>query len=271
MTPLLLLTLGGALLVPAAPHAGGACEVRSGAATAALVELYTSEGCSSCPPADRQLSALRRQLDANAVVVPLALHVTYWDRIGWKDVFAQKTFDERQRQLLEGRRHKIVYTPQFFVNGDELRDWGARLPAAIRRINAVPAPLAIRLKSTSGTAPSKAGGGPTLLLEADVSATDARTAGALYMAIAESGLVSDVARGENRGAMLRHDHTARLWLGPFPLAHGKARVHQVVSLPAAWNSERVHAVAFVQGAADGRILQAVSTGECQGASPGSAQ
>lgn len=269
MKPLLLLTLGGALLAPAASHAGGACDVRSGAATAALVELYTSEGCSSCPPADRQLSALRRQLDANAVVVPLALHVTYWDRIGWKDIFAQKTFDERQRQLLEGRRNKIVYTPQFFVNGDELRDWGAQLPAAIRRTNALPAPLAIHLKSTPGASPTKAG--PTLLLEADVSATDTRTAGELYLAIAENGLVSDVSRGENRGATLRHDHTARLWLGPFPLAQGKARVHQAISLPPAWNSERVHAVAFVQAAADGRILQAVSTSECQGPSPGTAR
>ena len=271
MTPLLLLTLGGALLVSSASHASGACEVRSGATTAALVELYTSEGCSSCPPADRQLSALRRQLDANAVVVPLALHVTYWDRIGWKDIFAQKAFDERQRQLLEGRRHKIIYTPQFFVNGDEVRDWGARLPAAVRRANAMPAPPAIHLKTTPGAASSKAGTGPTLLLEAEVSATDPRTAGALYMAIAESGLVSDVARGENRGAILRHDYTARLWLGPFPLAHGKASVHQAVSLPGAWNSERVHAVAFVQGTADGRILQAVSTGDCGDASPGSAR
>jgi hypothetical protein len=265
MKSLLLAALGSALLAPAASHAVDSCEVNSGTATAALVELYTSEGCSSCPPADRQLSALKRQLDAGAVVVPLSLHVTYWNRIGWKDAFAQKAFDERQGRLLENRRNKVVYTPQFFVNGDELRDWGAQLPAAIRRTNATPAPLAIRLKSTPGGPAATAGGAATLTLDAEVAAPDPRTSGQLYMAIAESGLTSNVSRGENRGVTLRHDNTVRLWLGPFPLSQGKARVRQAITLPAAWNSERVHAVALVQDAASGRILQAVGTGACAAA------
>lgn len=261
----LMLSLGASLCAASASYAGG-CEVKSGPATAALVELYTSEGCSSCPPADRQLSNLRRQLDANAVVVPLALHVSYWD-LGWKDVFAQKIFDARQSELLEKRRNKVVYTPQFFVNGNELRDWDAALPAEIRRTNAKPAPLTITLKSALANVAPAPAAGATLLLEADVSAADARTAGALYLAISESGLVSHVLRGENGGATLTHDDTVRLWLGPFPLAQGKIRVHQEVSLPAAWRSERVQAVAFVQSADDARILQAVSTAQCLAATP----
>lgn len=262
----LMLSLGASLCAASAAYAGG-CEVKSGPATAALVELYTSEGCSSCPPADRQLSNLRRQLDANAVVVPLALHVSYWDRIGWKDVFAQKIFDARQSELLEKRRNKIVYTPQFFVNGNELRDWAAALPAEIRRTNAKSAPLTITLRSTPANAAPAPAASATLLLEADVSAADARTAGALYLAISESGLVSHVLRGENGGATLTHDDTVRLWLGPFQLVQGKIRVRQEVSLPAAWRSERVQAVAFVQSTDDARILQAVSTAQCLAATP----
>ncbi len=265
MKPSLIFTLGASLCAASASYAGGACEVKSGPATAALVELYTSEGCSSCPPADSQLSNLRRQLDPNAVMVPLALHVSYWDRIGWKDVFAQKIFDARQSALLAKRRNKVAYTPQFFVNGDELRDWSAVLPAEIRRINAQPAPLTISLKSTPARRAPIAAAGATLLLEAEVTAADPRTAGALYLALSESGLVSHVLRGENGGATLRHDDTVRLWLGPFPLAQGKVRVRQDVSLPAAWRSEHVQAVALVQSADDARILQAVSTAQCQAA------
>lgn len=246
------------------------CVVKSGPATAALVELYTSEGCSSCPPADRQLSALRSRLDANAVIVPLALHVSYWDQIGWKDIFAQKLFDARQRDLVERNRKNVVYTPQFFVNGGELRDWSTALPATIRRINATPAPLTITLK-TSAVKPAPAGAqSAAWLLDADVAAataTNPATAGALYLALSESGLSTQVLRGENGGTTLHHDDTVRLWLGPFPLDKGKAHVRQQVALPAAWRSDRLHAVAFVQGGADGRILQAVSSAQCT-AAPG---
>lgn len=258
-----MLSLGASLCAAPASYAGG-CEVKSGPATAALVELYTSEGCSSCPPADRQLSNLRRQLDADAIMVPLALHVSYWDRIGWKDVFAQRIFDARQSALLEKRRNKFAYTPQFFVNGDELRNWSTALPSEIRRINATPAPVTIRLKSSAANPAPATAPGATLLLEADVSAADPRTAGALYLALSESGLVTHVLRGENGGATLRHDDTVRLWLGPFPLAQGTARVRQEISMPAAWRSDRVQTVAFVQSA-DARILQAVSTAQCPAA------
>ena len=241
------------LALTAPSYASKVCEVKSGAATAAVVELYTSEGCSSCPPADRTLNDLRRQVGPSAVVVPLALHVSYWDRIGWPDVFAQKTFDARQSQLLENQQHRVVYTPQFFVNGSELRNWDAELSTAVRRINSVPAPLTITLKST----PSANG---TVLLDVSAAAIDSKTAGALYVAISESGLVTQVLRGENSGASLRHDDTVRLWLGPIALDHGIARLRKEVTLPAAWRREHLQASAFVQN--QSRILQAVSTAQC---------
>lgn len=270
MKSIAILSLGTALCAASASYASDSCEVKSGPSTAALVELYTSEGCSSCPPADRQLSNLRGQLAANAVLVPLALHVSYWDQIGWKDPFAQKKFDERQTQLLEKRRNKVLYTPQFFVNGEELRNWGNALPAEIRRTNAKKAPLTITLKSRlSNGQPNlpEATAGSTLTLEAHVSATDPGTDGALYLVLSESGLVSQVLRGENRGSTLKHDDVARLWLGPFPLVQGTANVRQVLSLPATWQREYLQALAFVRSSDDARVLQAVSTAQCLPATP----
>lgn len=269
--PALLLVLAAAFCCASVSSAGAVCEATSGRTTAALVELYTSEGCSSCPPADLQLRTLRRQLDVSAVLVPLALHVSYWDQIGWKDVFAQTRFDARQHALLAMGRSQLAYTPQFFVNGKELRDWRAALPAEIRRTNARPAPLTIQLKTSTAAS----GGGATLLLDAAVGAAAGSAAGsaagaaagALYLAVSESGLVSPVLRGENGGATLRHDDTVRLWLGPFALEQGQRRVRQQVPLAAAWRGDHLQVVAFVQGS-DGRIVQAVSTAQCLATSAG---
>ncbi len=253
----LTLAAAAVVLCMALPsRAGSTCEERSGAGTGALIELYTSEGCSSCPPAERQLGQLRQQLDANAVVVALALHVSYWDELGWKDIFAQKIFDARQSELLKNRqRPAVVYTPQIFVNGAELRTWHADLPGAIQHINATPAPLTITLKFTPGTSDGA-------LLVASVAAPKAHISGALYLAISESGLVSRVLRGENSGVTLRHDDTVRILLGPIKLAQGNARVRQQVKLAADWQRRNLHAIAFVQGDAGAGVLQVVSTALC---------
>lgn len=257
LATLLLPLLSMAAAAPAAAQmaAGQRCEVKSGPQTAALVELYSSEGCSSCPPADQRLSALRRDAAAAGLVVPLALHVTYWDQIGWADPLAQAQFDARQAELLRHQPRHVAYTPQFFVGGTELRGWDTQLPAAIRRINATAAPVNIGLSATPGP-------GGKLLLEANASAPDAQTGGQLYVAISESAIVSTVLRGENRGATLHHDAAVRLWLGPVALAQGRARLRREVNLPASWRPEQLQVVAFVQRADSSAILQAVSTAQC---------
>ena len=257
LATLLLPLLSMAVVAPAMAQmaSGQRCEVKSGAQTAALVELYSSEGCSSCPPADQRLNALRKEAGTASLVVPLALHVTYWDQIGWTDPLAQAQFDARQAELLRHQPRHVAYTPQFFVGGTELRGWDTQLPAAIRRINATAAPVAIRLSAVPAP-------GGKLLLEADASAPDARTGGQLYVALSESGIVSTVLRGENRGATLHHDAAVRLWLGPLALAQGRARLRREVSLPASWRPENLQIVAFVQRADSSAILQAVSTAPC---------
>jgi len=235
------------------------CEVQSGPKTAALVELYTSEGCSSCPPADRQLGHLRQALDSAAEVVPLALHVGYWDYIGWKDPYAQSAFGDRQSRLVHANRQRTVYTPQFFVNGADLRSSHGTLRDEVRRVNAMTPVAAIHLRA--GLAPSGA-----LSLGAEATARAGAEPAALYVALAESGLVSKVTRGENDGATLSHDHVVREWIGPIRLSSGKATLQREIALPPRWNRARLEVAAFVQDEGTGRVLQAVSARQCTAAS-----
>ncbi len=103
------------------------CRAQSGASPPQVVELYTSEGCNSCPPADRWLSSLVQRGD----VIAAAFHVDYWDRLGWRDRFASARFTERQAQAQAYSGVRYSYTPQVLVDGRDWRRW-PDLPAAAR-------------------------------------------------------------------------------------------------------------------------------------------
>lgn len=231
-----------------------ACELASGPKTAALVELYTSEGCSSCPPADREMKRLREALEPGAQAVPLALHVGYWDYIGWKDPYAQPAFAERQEWLVHANGQRTLYTPQLFVNGSELRAARVPLREAVRRLNETPAAADIRLSAAFAT-------DEVLKLSARATSASPRAPLALYVALTESDLVSKVARGENAGATLEHAHVVRHWIGPIGFAAGGAQVHREIRLPAVWHRSHLELAAFVQDRDTGRVLQAVG-GRC---------
>lgn len=231
------------------------CVAQSGPNTAALVELYTSEGCSSCPPADRQLSRLRQALDPNAIVVPLSLHVDYWDYIGWSDPYAQREFAQRQRWLAGVNRQGVVYTPHFFVSGTELQSWLTALPGEVRRLNAKPAEAHIRIEANPAAADGK-----TLTVAATAQSPNDHAE--LYLAVAENALVSKVTRGENGGVTLAHDHVVRVWIGPIPLAGGEARVRREIVLRAPWNPAQLEVVGFVEDGRSGKVLQAVVAQQC---------
>jgi len=109
-----------------------------------LVELYTSEGCSSCPPAEAWLSRIYRQGFKNQYVVPLAMHVTYWDYLGWKDKFSSKAYDQRQRRMVTQEGGRTVYTPQFFLNGKTVRNVSS-MKSKVDEVSARAA--AVRIKS----------------------------------------------------------------------------------------------------------------------------
>ncbi|CAN7544680.1 DUF1223 domain-containing protein [Trinickia sp. LjRoot230] len=258
-----LATYAASVFVYGFAYAGHACSATSGALTAALVELYTSEGCSSCPPADRYLSELNVK-PGMGLVIPIGLHVTYWDALGWKDVAAQRLFDERQAALVAAHRGRLVYTPQFFLNGVELRAWQDALPAAIHRANARSAPIVITLHAAAEKSSD------TLALDVHIAPHgSARIDGALYLALTESALVSHVVRGENQGATLSHDNVARVLIGPIALDQTQTQaraagidIRRRVRLSPQWQRTHLRIVAFVQDAR-GDIVQALSVGPCE--------
>ena len=111
------------LLVPLVAAGADAVRLESPGPRVSLLELYTSEGCSSCPPADRWVSKLRDDPRLWHEVVPVAFHVDYWDYIGWPDRFASPAFGARQREYARTRHVSTVYTPGLVLAGEEWRSW----------------------------------------------------------------------------------------------------------------------------------------------------
>ena len=240
---------------------GAHCTAQSSAKTVALVELYTSEGCDSCPPADRWLSTLGPQGYAPDRVVPIALHVDYWDYIGWKDPYAHAAHSARQRKMARLARAAMVYTPQVLLQGRDFRGWGTSdFDQAVARINSGAAPARISL--TLDTA--KAGlfqVAATAQLDKAIPEGDI----ALFLAAYENKLVSEVRAGENRGKTLPHDFVVLQWAGPFEFKATK-RLEERVSLPLLPKAVPGHSgvVAFVQNRANSEVLQALMLPACPG-------
>ena len=228
------------------------CSGRSPTHTVALVELYTSEGCSSCPPADHYLRSLRGAGLTTDQVAPLSLHVDYWNYIGWRDPFSQALFTERQRSLAAAANTTLVYTPEFFLNGREVRKWSNTLADDIKRTNAQPA------RADIGIAVERGAGGAL-----NVTVTGKGPAGAaLQVALQQSNLDSVVTRGENGGRTLHHDYVARRWFSPVRLdAAGAARLAQTFTLPDTRPAGDYGVTAFIQSS-DGKVLQAYSLPLC---------
>jgi len=241
------------------PVQAAQCAAQSGDRTAALVELYTSEGCSSCPPADRWLSGLARAGYAPERVVPLSLHVDYWDYIGWKDPWAKREFSLRQRKLSQLQRLALVYTPQVILQGRDFRDWGGRaFDEAVAKINARPARARIRLEiqAAKGTLLDVAAA-------AELLAPPGEGEPALYLAAYQNRLESRVAAGENQGRTLAHDYVVLEWQGPFAFGAGN-RVAERRNLPLLPRALTAHSgvVGFVQDRRTAEVLQALMLPAC---------
>lgn len=243
------------LLMFSSPAGRADCAVESGPRTAALIELYTSEGCSSCPAADRQLSALAHTLDADAEVVPLAMHVSYWDALGWPDRYAQLVFDQRQQWLVQTNHQQVVYTPQFFVAGRELRAWQQRLRDEVRAVNAQAAAAHIAIRAHPQA-------DDTLSLDVKVAAVAPNAPAVLYLALAESGLRTAVKRGENGGRVLTHEHVVHTWLGPLAVAKADGAERRALPLAVNWQRDQLEVIAIVQDPRSGQVLQTLRAQHC---------
>ncbi len=230
-----------------------ACSARSGSQVMPLVELYTSEGCSSCPPADRWLSRVYAMHEANF----LAFHVDYWDSLGWADRFAQPAYSQRQRQRVNAAGERTVYTPQVMLGQQIQVNWRdaaefSRLLASQR--GQAMTTLSLQVESTAV--------GAKVTLEARPSSLSADASAEVWLAQYSDAQVTRVERGENGGETLQHDRVVvQLW-GPWRL--GGDPIIQTLRLQQAFSAGGL--TAFAQDA-HGRVWQSLSlTGaDCAGA------
>jgi len=207
-----------------------------------VAELYTSEGCNSCPPADRWLSALPR----DGSVLALAFHVDYWDGLGWADRFADPAHTTRQRHLQSSSGARSIYTPQLIVGGRDFPGW-RQLPATA-------------LATTAPSLPSEA---PALQLRREGAqlVVDVGAAGsglvAGYWALLEDGHQSQVAAGENSGRALRHDHVVRRYqaLAAWPASEARQWRWPVPAVGAGQAAQAVFVLTDGSGVRPLRALQ----------------
>jgi len=239
------LVIAGSMIVAWMGARGTAAAPQAGERVPVVVELFTSEGCSSCPPADGVLSRLaREQPVAGAQIIPLGLHVTYWDQLGWKDAASLPAATSRQQDYGRIFGEDRIYTPQAVIDGrDEVvgsdeKGIARAVAAAAKR------PHAHVSLSASFARPD------TVVARVEVAdvPTDVKEKLRTLVILTEDGLSSIVTRGENGGRTLHHDAVVR---------RVSATV-EIPAVPAAWRRDRLRAVVVVQGEKSQRIVGAAT-------------
>lgn len=232
------------LLALASPQLQAGCVAQSTADRPHLVELYTAEGCASCPPAERWMSSLRASKD----YIGLEFHVDYFDAQGWRDPFADPRYTVRQKALTgRGARDahfsqsSLIYTPQVIVDGRVWKNWPKAAPPDV---GTAPAP-ALSLDVTLGRSIHAHVASP-----ADPALPRSYR---FYVALSENGLSSSVKAGENRGKRLDHDLVVRDLAGPLELPQAEADL----KLPDGFDAARAAVIAFVQDEKSGDVVQAL--------------
>jgi hypothetical protein len=226
-----------------------------------VVELFTSEGCSSCPPADEVMTKLvSQQPVAGAEIIGIGEHVDYWDRLGWRDPFSSATFSARQSDYASRVFHTgNIYTPQMVVDGHEQfvgSDYRAATAAIARAASLPGARMHIALTVSRVSAPSVQ---VMTHVESPIGAPLTGTA-EVFLVVTEDGLVTQVRRGENGGRQLRHSAAARSITSAGLLrSEGSSwSVTTNVHVSPDWNPGRIRIVAFAQDRATKRILGAAT-------------
>lgn len=216
----------------------------------AVVELFTSEGCSSCPPADRLLGEIVNEArKKDQPIYALAFHVDYWDYIGWKDPFADRAFSERQRRYAQAFRAGRIYTPQMVINGEHEFVGSNRNKAetAIESELGEQAKVSVKLTKPQMTESS-------LKLGYELSSAPEKSV--LHAAVVERDLVNHIKRGENSGRTLHHDNVVRTF--KTMELHGKKSGEIIVKFPAEVNPKHSSFIVYVQDPGSMQILGAAS-------------
>jgi hypothetical protein len=246
------------LLPPVARAA--ACSAESGTGRVPVLELYTSEGCDSCPPTDRWISNLALRGLSSGQLVILAFHVDYWNYLGWNDPYARPEFSARQRAASRRSDASLIYTPQLLLNGRDYRRGISKdtFSDDIAALNRSRPRARIILKTDVD---------PTGVLmirgSAYIHDPAERNGARAYVAVYENGVVNDVKAGENRGRRLHHDFVVRSFAGPLSIgSDGMATFDQRLALDSRWNLRDLGITAFVQNERNGDVLQALAIPQC---------
>ena len=233
----------------------GECRLQSPAHRVTVIELYTSEGCNSCPPADRWFSALPQQGVSRDQAVLLAFHVDYWNQLGWPDRFSRPAFSARQRDVAARASRGVVYTPQLVVDGKDLRQ-GYNVEYLRTR-------LALINRETEGARIRAAvqRSGSDVRISGDIEVLGASRPSGLqtWIATFENGLSSRVTAGENAGRLLNHDYVVRELAGPFSIGSDlHLPLDHRVKVQPGWNAERMGIAVFVERLDTGEVLEAAA-------------
>ncbi len=246
MKALLTLTAIGLMII--APLSLADRVYQSGENKTSVVELYTSEGCSSCPPADEFLSLLG-QTDEADQIVPLAFHVDYWDYIGWSDPYAKAKYTARQREVGKMNKQSTIYTPEFVVDGKEARG-SRKITKRLKVARKMPAEADIELSLSDASNQ----------IHATVSVSnlvyDGDEIPEVYIAVYENDLTSSIDAGENRGRTLKHDYVVRHISETQLTQNGGAHQFDLMIDPK-WNRDALGITAIVRLRESGRTLQAL--------------
>ena len=246
-----LILYAGLVGLIASPAGFADQQVKSDELKSSVVELYTSEGCSSCPPADKFLGRLGKTQESDRII-PLAFHVDYWDYIGWKDPYASAAHTQRQRVVARVNKQSSIYTPEFVVDGAEAR--GSRtITDKVSMAYRSQAEAAITLNLSDVDAGK---------LTATVNVDDVSYAGndtpQVYLTIFENGLSSRIDAGENRGKNLKHDYVVRHLSPPQTTMSGQQHSFELQLNPD-WKLVKLGVAVVVKLQNSGRTLQAVKT------------
>ncbi|HEY2381077.1 MAG TPA: DUF1223 domain-containing protein [Terriglobia bacterium] len=218
--------------------------------TPVLVELFTSEGCSDCPPADQVLAQLaERNLADGAEVIAMSEHVDYWNRLGWSDPFSDAQFSARQNEYAQAFGHRDIYTPQMVVDGQS-EFVGSNQAQAIQAITRA------GQRPKGSVALTQIGRDKdTVKVQVSVSQLSQSASADVFLALTENNLYSNVERGENRGRKLAHTAVVRK-LTPIGRISGGGSFTgtSLVRVARQWKSKDLRAVAFVQEKANRHIL-----------------
>lgn len=211
----------------------------------AVLELFTSEGCSSCPPADVLMGKIQNEYKDKEVYV-LAYHVDYWDRDGWKDVFSNQDYTKRQYSYARWLGVESVYTPQLVINGksEHIGSQENIVRTSMTKMLAKPAVADIMLKAAQKNDK----------LTVSYAISGATGSSVLQLAIVQKTAKTNVKRGENGGRILSHYQIVRRFKSTIINTTGKGDTE--ISLPKDFNTKDFEVIGFIQDTNSGAILGA---------------